>query len=102
MACKNCNCEKCINYFTNKYLKKNPDNKKLSEKIIIYTDDKKLCSRCKKYKDLDKYDSNGKSFKKRSECKTCRKKTNRETYLKRRAKKNYNKVVQDIKIFSQK
>lgn len=65
---------------------------KYNIKVLYNENNEKLCSTCNKYVDINLYHSNGKNkdgkYKLRSECKFCRKQTNRKNYLKRKEKAN--------------
>jgi len=75
MPCNNCNCDSCV------YFRENDGKRK-----VIFTDnDEKLCSKCKVYKNLNEFHSNGKKGK-RSECIICRIETNKKAYLRRKEK----------------
>ena len=73
MSCEDC--PRCIT------------KRKKLEKIKLLNENKKKCSKCKEIKDLDcftlKYRKES-FFKKRADCKECRKKRNREYYLRRK------------------
>ena len=78
MPCVNCNCDKCLKYIEKK------KNKKYNDK------GEKKCCKCKVYKPLNKFHSNG-NGKKRGECSECRIISNKKAYQKRKAKKQQEK-----------
>ena len=72
-------------------------------KILYNSNNEKLCSKCKNYFPLDFYHSNGYDnkgiIKLRGECKSCRKISNRQNYLKRKKTKvNTKNIIDDVKI----
>lgn len=83
MPCNNCSCVKCLKY------KESKRNKKYNEK------GEKICCKCKIFKPLDKFHSNG-NGKKRGECCECRKLSNKKAYLKRKQKTNPPNTSQEV------